>query len=201
MLSNRRISDLDIYRTGLFSIFDNTSKYGFTIKGTYFPTFSHYYCHYLAQGQTEIQKQIPKIKSCRNLYNACIYARTPENHVKYYDWVKSIQIITNGVIQKVEQNVIVRKALILTNDLQLNIYVENDTFLGIGLKKEGLNVMGIIYMFVRSKIMNQHSKNLFSHLCNNLRTLELSLKEKQKLALKIMDTIHEDSESDSDEDY
>ena len=185
------------------SILSNTSHYGFNIDGKYFRTFLHYYYYYLSSDDKVLQQKVFDIKSCEGLnllYNIKYSSKAcfPKMHVCYYDWRRTIKIILRGITSKITQNYDVKMALLSTKNDYLYYHLGNDHFLGTGFHNTGLNIMGIVYMFVRDKLgngNNKYSGPILNDVCSKLSLIEINTQRSKHDQLSVI------YESDEDTDY
>lgn len=186
-----------------YALLSNTAQYGFAVDGQYFRTFLHYYYYYLSSDDKVLQQKVFDVKSCEGLnliYNIKYYSKAcfPKMHICYYDWRRTIKIILRGISSKISQNYDVKMMLLSTKHDYLYYSVGNDNFLGTGFDNSGLNIMGILYMVTRDKLINgniKYSRQLLNSVCTQLSLLEINTQRNKYDQLAVI------YESDEDDEY
>ena len=128
---------------------ENFSAFGFIMDGIYFKTGEHAF-QYLKFKDKKIQKEII---DCNSPYDARILGgkykseRIPNWSEVKYEYLERVFRL------KLEQNPMVKEALLLTKDYQICEYcVDEDTEWGLDKNGKGENRLGKEWMKVRSEI-------------------------------------------------
>jgi predicted NAD-dependent protein-ADP-ribosyltransferase YbiA (DUF1768 family) len=145
-----------INSTGAYSALYNDSKYDFTIDSNKFRTFTHYYYYCISYDNKITQNNI--LKTCSTniarLFLSSFVSNRISNYIsiiKSYNSHKLCKMLITGLVEKFNQNSILKSVLLKTGDTQINYDCGNDSYLGIGQDGTGLNIMGVLMMLVRAK--------------------------------------------------
>ena len=200
-LSRRSRKTITVKGEGVFSPLHLDSKYGFTVDSNNFKTFMHYYYYILATGDKPLQHNILKNNSINNARMAlgtivCNRISDYQNIIRYYNSHKICALLIRGIIEKCQQNPIVKMILQSSGDAHINVDCGIDSYLGVGPDGLGLNIMGVLMMIVRAKFKFKdgsliiYAEEKFAELNNRIRGIELS---RNGLSLS---TIHEEDVED-----
>jgi predicted NAD-dependent protein-ADP-ribosyltransferase YbiA (DUF1768 family) len=204
-LSKAQRKTVIVSAEGALSALHADSKYGFVLDSKDFKTFMHYYYYCISTGDKTLQNNIIKNSSINNARLSlgsitCNRLLDYQIVIRQYNSHKLCTLLIRGIIEKCQQNPIVKMVLNLSGDSQINFDCGNDTYLGVGPDGLGLNVMGVLTMIVRSKFNFKgkngkvYAEDKFTELNSRIRAVELS---KPGLSLT---TIEEDEKESVEDD-
>lgn len=176
---------LIVQSSNFYAPLSNDSPFPFVVDSVYFSTFTHYYFYVMTNDDKGLQANVLKctsVKMIHELVGSIIYNRliNCEDIVKYYHSNTLFNLLYNGIVQKFKQNPIVKMLARRTGDAHLNFDCGIDPYLGIGPDSSGLNVMGVLTMFVRAKFKFKgfdtinYAQAKFHKLKLQIRLMELS---------------------------
>ncbi len=129
-----------------YGCLSNFSKHGFELDGKYWPTSEHYFQAQKFVG-TEYEEAVRMAKSPMD---AARMGRDRKKPLRQ-DWedVKN-GIMRKAVLQKFQTHQDILETLLLTGDEEIIEDTVDDYYWGCGQNGDGLNVLGLILMEVRS---------------------------------------------------
>lgn len=145
-----KVNDFIGFYTREFFCLDNFSSFGIKINGVFYPTIEHaYQSMKFSKTAPNIEQQIIESYSA---YDAQRIARqNKDKQVSNWDNVK-LEIMEKLLRTKLKQNPFVKKKLLQTKDYLICEDSPQDTFWGIGPKRDGRNELGKLWMKLRSEL-------------------------------------------------
>lgn len=132
-----------------YGMFSNFSEHGITIKEIFYPTVEHYY----QASKFENMEYKELIRKSNSPKRASELGKSKEQTIKS-NWNDiKIDVMTEAIRLKFNQNTNIKATLLTTNN---KLLIENspyDNFWGIGRTGVGINYLGTILMRIRKEII------------------------------------------------